>query len=161
MSLPVDLKQLTSAEFISGEDQAETLLLQDMLHRAELYLKSFTWCPRIVERYLGYGVGGVVGVFLFRLESKVKGTDDWLWVIEGDLPSAYLVTDEAPDPMSALAVYCDLMGAWAHAVLNGTRLDVVFPVLAPPTSEFANMLLSRVGFIREKLLPVPKGKGEG
>ena len=154
MTLPVDFKRVIPADHIAGEDQAETRQLREMLHRAETYLRSFKWCPPVVERFLGYGVGGVIAVFLFKLAEKINGTDDFLWVVEGDVPSAYLVTDNAPDPTSVLEIYCEMMEEWANAVLNGSPLDVVFPVGAPATRDNANMLLSRTRFIREKLIPI-------
>ena len=120
-------------------------------------MKSFKWCPPIRERMFGCGVGGVVAVFLFKFVTKISGTDDSLWVIEGDVPSAYLVTDNAPDSASALTVYCNMMDEWAEAILNGFALDSVFPVAAPLTVEMATMLLSRTKFIREQVVPKCQG----
>ena len=139
MTLSVNLDRVTPAEQIAGEDQSETELLREMLDRAEAYVQSFKWCPSVVERFLGYGVGGVVAVFLFKLAGKINDSDDLLWVVEGDVPSAYLVTDNAPDPASALTVYCDMMEASAQAVLNGSSLDEVFPIraLQPRECEYA------------------------
>jgi hypothetical protein len=156
MTLSVDLNRVTPAKQIAGEDHTETKLLREMLDRAEAYVRSFKWCPPVVERFLGYAVGGVVAVFLFKFSEKIKGSDDLLWVVVGDVPSAYLVTDNAPDPPSALTVYCEMMEAWGRAVLNGSSMDEVFPIGAPATRENANMLLSRTRFIREKLIPVSR-----
>ena len=147
------LNRLTPASEMVGEDDSDTRLLKEMLLRAEAYLKSFQWCPAVVERFFGCGVGGVVAVFLFRVSTRIDGTDDLLWVVEGDLPSAYLVTDDAPDPASALSTYVGLMEAWARAVLEGSSLAATFPVSAPPTPQYANMLLSRTQFIRERIIP--------
>jgi hypothetical protein len=153
MSSPVAFKLLTTAEAIVGENESETNLLREMLHSAEAYLRSFKWCPGIAERFLGFGVGGIVAVFLFRMPKKV-GADDLLWVIDGDLPSAYLVTDKAPDPAAALSVYAGLMEDWARAVLDGSPLEALFPVAAPATSEHANMLLTRVQYLRDSIIPI-------
>jgi len=46
-----------------------------------------------------------------------------------------------------------LMESWAHAVLNDSPLRDVFPVAAPVTPEVANMLLSRMSFVREEIIP--------
>jgi hypothetical protein len=153
MTSPVDLSRVTPTREMIGQDESETKLLFEMAERAEAYVRSFKWRPSITERFLGCGVGGVVAVFLFRFTTKINGTDDLLWVVEGDVPSAYLVTDGAPDAASALSVYCDLMEAWAHAVLGGSSLDKAFPVAVPATPDHANMLLSRTRFIREQILP--------
>jgi hypothetical protein len=154
MAIPVNLDRVTPIAEMVGEDQTETTSLSEMLERAEAYLKAFRWCPAIVERYLGFGIGGVVAVFLFRLATKVRDTDDWIWVVVGDLPSAYLVTDRATEARAALLVYCELMDEWAHAVLNGGEVDKTFPVKASATPEHAEMLLSRTQFIRDRIIPI-------
>ena len=124
-----------------------------MLRDATNYLRDFRWCPPIDRVYLGCGVGEVVAVFLFHLSEPIQGTDEWLWVIEGDLPTAYLVTERAGDPAFAPEVYCGLMEDWAKAVLEGQPLDDVFPVEAEPTPDNAQSLLKRLDFIRTQLLP--------
>ncbi|HUO04093.1 MAG TPA: hypothetical protein VMU16_02740 [Candidatus Binataceae bacterium] len=138
---------------MTGQDEADTRLLREMFERAESYVKSLEWCTPITERFFGYGIGGIIAVFFFKFATKINGTDDRLWVVVGDVPSAYLVTDNALNPAAALSLYCDMMEAWATAVLNRTPLDVVFPITAEPTAEHANMLLSRITFIREKIIP--------
>jgi len=74
-----------------GEDEEETKMLKVMLSEAESYIASFHWSQPIKERYLGFGVGNVVALFLFRFDKPIRETDDWLWVVVGDLPSAYFV----------------------------------------------------------------------
>lgn len=153
MELPIDLNLLTPAERIEGDTADETAILKEMLARAVAYLKSFSWCPLVTERYLGYGIGGVLALFLFRLQPAINGEDEWLWVVVGDLPSAYFVIDEASDPASALEAYCELIEDWVEAVLSKSSLDEVFPVAVAPTKKHAEMLKSRVRFIRRNILP--------
>jgi hypothetical protein len=152
-NMPVDPSLLTPCEKMRGEDAEDTRLLRQMLRTAESYITGAAWCPPICEKYLGFGVGGVVAVFLFRFRKRIQGTDDWLWVIAGDLPSAYLVLDDAPDAKSALTLYCQLMEEWVLAVRKKKPLDNAFPVSATPTKEHARMLASRIRFIREEVLP--------
>jgi hypothetical protein len=149
----IDLKKLIPSEQIIGEDAEETSLLKEMLRNATDYLQSFQWCPPIDRVYLGCGIGQVVAVFLFHFHERIHGTDEWFWVIEGDLPTAYLVLDQASDPASALEVYCNLMEEWAKAVLEGRSLKDVFPVEVEPSPDNAKNLLKRLNFIRIRLLP--------
>ncbi|HJZ94166.1 MAG TPA: hypothetical protein VKE40_25100 [Gemmataceae bacterium] len=151
--IPVDLRRVTPAEKMAGEDADETAMLRDMLIRAETLLRSFSWCPPIAQRYLGVGIGGVLALFLFRFARAINNNDEWLWVVVGDLPSVYFVVDEARDPASALGVYCDLMQEWVDAVASGSSLDDVYPVDAAATKDNADMLRSRVKFIREQIVP--------
>jgi len=150
----IQFEYLTPIDKMDSYPDAEEIpLLLDMHAEAKEYLSSHKWCTSIVESYLGYGVGKVIALFLFRLDPPIKGTDEWLWVLVGDLPSAYFVIDEAPNPAEALARYCELMEDWANAVKEGKSLDDVYPVEAAPTAEHAGMLLSRVEFIRKNLIP--------
>jgi hypothetical protein len=150
----VDRSRLTGEREIRGDTQGETELLRRMLDAAEHYVRSHKWCPPIVERYLGYGVGGIVGVFLFRFARPIGDAGDReLWVVEGDLPSAYLVTDDAPTPKAALERYCELMENWAQGVLRGDGVSGRYPVPVEPTREHADMLMKRVVFIRENIIP--------
>ncbi len=149
----VDLTKLTSIDRIDCGDAEEAALLKGMAERAVRYLRKHGWCPPIDRVYFGCGVGGVVAVFLCHFSEPVRGKDEWLWVVEGDVPSVYLVLDQAPDPASALETYCQLMDEWISAVLGGRSLEGAFPVEAKSTPENANNLRSRLRFIRTRLLP--------
>jgi hypothetical protein len=153
MSPQPDLEKLTPASQVTGEDAEETALLQEMLRHATEYVTNFRWCPPIDQVYFGCGVGGILAVFLFHFRQRIHGTDEWLWIVEGDLPAAYIVLDRACDPPSAVEVYCQLMQDWAKAVLEKRSVNVVFPVKAPPTPENAQNLMKRLNFIRQRLLP--------
>jgi hypothetical protein len=149
-----DLKQVITIGEMSGDDEKDSALLNEMLGRAINYLSSQSWCPEITEKYFGFGIGGVVAVFLFRLSKRINGTDEFLWVIVGDLPSAYLVGDRARDPKSALEVYCELMEGWVEAVMKGDSLNEVYPVNVQPTSQYAEQLRSRIQFLKDKIIPM-------
>lgn len=152
--MTIDTARLVSSERLFGSHDEEQRALFDMLKDAERYITSFRWCPPVSERYLGCGVAGIVAVFLFKFRSPIgKNGDEYLWVVNGDVPSAYLVTDNARDARTALLQYCDIVDEWAEAVLNPTADDNVFPVSAQGTKENANDLLSRTRFIREKVVP--------
>lgn len=151
MNSEVDWSQLQPTSQMRGEDDDETKELQKTLDEARSYLGTFPWCTRIEEEFFGFGVGGIVAVFFFRIQ-PVGATDSWLWVIAGDLPSAYVVTDQATTPVRALEIYCDLMEDWIGAVRQKDLRDV-YPVMAEPTSENADLLENRVVFLRTKIIP--------
>jgi hypothetical protein len=158
MRFKVDLEKLHAADNIIGEDDEETGLLNIMYNNAVDYINSFSWCPPIEKVYFGFGVGGVVAVFLFHFRKPINGKDKWLWVIEGDIPSAYLVLDKSHDPVTALKEYCKLMTGWANAIIDGKELKNKFPVEAKPTKVNAFDLLRRIRFITTKILPIYKSK---
>jgi hypothetical protein len=151
-SLP-NISLLKRAEEMEGDDPDDTMLLRELWARARDYVRSFKWCPSISDAYLGFGVGGVVGVFLIHFTERIGGTDDWLWVVSGDLPSAYFVLDAAPDAEGALTVYCELMESWVEAIAGGEPLGDVFPVAAEPTVENARLLRARIDQLRSEFIP--------
>jgi len=136
-------------------DAEETALLRAMSSEAQEYVTSFSWCPPIKTLSLAFGIGGIVAVFLVELEKPVGETDKLLWVVVGDIPSAYLVVDDGTNPMSALRRYCGLMEDWANAVINQADLESVFPVQAHASYDNAKDLLKRIAFIRSEVLTHP------
>ncbi len=124
-----------------------------MLHEASQFILSFRWCGAIQESYLGIGIGGVLAVFLFRILPIEAGVDEWLWAIVGDLPPAYLVTDNAPNAACALEGYVEEMARWAQAAKRGKAVADLIPVNVPPTPENAIELRSRLDFIEKEILP--------
>ena len=135
-----------------GEDDEETSLLRRARADAQEYLMAFNWCRSIREAYWGAGIGGVVAIFLFRIDPEA-GADEWLWVVVGDLPSAYIVTDRADNPIVALEIYCDLMQEWIDAVRGGTDISDAFPVEVAATERNVVALERRVAFLRTKVIP--------
>lgn len=148
----VRMESLVPTDQMSGEDNEATSTLHEMLAEAKSFIKKFKWSGTILEKYFGLGIPGVVAVFLFHVD-PITDHDDWLWVIVGDLPSAYLVTDRASDPVSALKVYCELMEDWVQAVRGGGALNDVFPVNAPPDTDHADMLERRIELLRTEIIP--------
>lgn len=140
------------AEQIQGEDDGDTAALCKMAAEAKRYLESHSWCPPVSKQYLAYGVGHVVAVFFFELSRKINEIDDRLWVVVGDLPSAYLVVDEQDDYLSALDKYCEVMSDWVKAVRSRRDLREVFPVAASPSIDNANELFGRLEFIRNEII---------
>lgn len=141
-----DISTMTPLEALGD---AELIQLGE---RAEKFLNGFRWCRKIVRAHFAYGVEGIVGVFLFRIEPAKEGVDDTLWVVVGDLPSAYLVCDGAPNWRDALEGYVEEMRRWVDAIRAGESLDNIIPVSAEPTAQHADMLAGRLDFIERYLI---------
>ncbi|MFN2468172.1 MAG: hypothetical protein ABR521_08615 [Gaiellaceae bacterium] len=160
MTPPVDLRKLTRCADFSEPDTEEAQLVDEMIERAHAYLSSFKWCSGIRECYLGdIVIGGVVAVLLFRINPARPDVDEWLWVVVGDLPPAYLVVDDAPNPAAALDVYIGEMERWVDAVKPGDPVDDLIPVepggggdRLEPTAERAAELESRLRFLDAEIL---------
>ena len=123
-----------------------------LARKATDFLTAFRWCSAVSESFLAFDSGSILGVFLFRIEPRLVGVDDTLWVVVGDVPSAFLVCDDAPDWHCALQCYVREMQRWVDAVRSGSALDGIIPVSLSPTLEHANMLSSRLGFIQDHFI---------
>lgn len=154
MSAPDDIASYVPFDRVTGDDAEDDRAIRELLARAENFIAAQSWNSRPTERYLAFGIGGVIAVCLFRMTPPVFGTDEYIWVVAGDMPPAYFVTDCAMNAHDALLTYCELMDAWVVAVEAGRSLDEVFPVAAEPTAEHAAMLRSRLAHIRERFVPM-------
>lgn len=113
------------------------------------YLQNHSWFPGATAMVWHLGVPGVIAVFQVELQKPLSTGDRKLWVVVGDVPSAYLVVNDDQDAPEALAIYLDLMEEWATAVLRKTSMRDVFPVGAKPTEANATALSERVKDLRK------------
>ncbi|HEV2136962.1 MAG TPA: hypothetical protein VGR47_22275 [Terracidiphilus sp.] len=147
------IRGVSPIDGIFDKDEEEMRLLQQMAQDAEDYLESFSWCEEIREAYFGGGYGAIVAVFLFRIIPAKPDIDEWLWVVVGDLPPAYLVTDMSKSPSEALASYIREMSRWIQHIKRGHRSMDLIPVDLNKTWENAAALEERLTIMREVIVP--------
>lgn len=140
--------------------------LYEFARVAEGFLTSHPWCRELVSGYLGYGWDGILGIFFFEIVPAKENVDRQLWVITGDVPPAYLVSDNAKKPSEALRAYVHEMRLWVNAVKAGQPIDDFMPVYyqnstnrVPPSIDFAEMLDGRLDFIEQQLIPEAEENG--
>lgn len=126
-----------------------------MYKEAKEYLNSFDWCISTKQCWYDkdHFIPGAIGVFLFEIEPINSKVDDFIWIIVGDLPSVYL-DKSVTTGKEALENYCELMQEWADNVISGRSLDECYPVPVEPTTENADLLISRISFLRRELLMI-------
>jgi hypothetical protein len=132
-----------------ANDKAE---ITRMYEAASRFIQSQKWCRSIEEVYVGVVHPGIVGVFLFQISPASTDADRWLWVIVGDLPPAYIASDDCRDPAAALDGYIGEMDEWVDAVENERPVDELIPVNVPATKENAIGLKKRLDFLHQHIL---------
>ena len=144
-------KVLKWSNYVSNlTDEVDNVL---ELHReAKGFLILFDWCLEIMEEYAGIIYPGIVGVFLFRIRPLSEEIDEWIWIIVGDLPPAYITCEECPNPATAIDAYIGAMSQWVEAAEKGKSVADLIPVNVPATKDSANMLKSRLKFLDERIL---------
>lgn len=121
---------------------------------ASAFLASQSWCASVLLVKPIFAIEGVLGVFRCSLITAHPDADPMVWVIVGDLPPAYIVHEPGDSWQDALRGYADEMERWVEAVRAGTAVDRLIPVDAPPTRETADLLASRIEFLRTNLVDV-------
>lgn len=149
----IPVKGVIPTDQLFGDDEEDTGLLQAMAHYAHDYIKKFAWCKSVKRSYFGDGVGAIVAVFLFHIEPAQPDVDEWLWVVVGDIPPAYLVIDDNTTPSLALQGYIDEMITWVKLARAGKSTSKAIPVNRPATKENALLLEGRLKAIEEMVLP--------
>lgn len=139
---------------MTGEDDDETRRLRKMEQTAREFVCDFDWCEEIRDFYYGAAVGDVFAVFLAHIRPAHDSVDEYLWIVVGDLPSAYLVTDDSANPKEALEGYIREMRKWVALAKDGRSSDDVIPVNVPATPEWAKVLESRLDTLEQKIIPV-------
>jgi hypothetical protein len=155
---PEAISGVVAIDQMLGENEEEQLLLRSLFEDAKQFLLSQKWCLGLGETYFGEGIGGVIGIFLFGLAPVPDNIDQWVWVIVGDLPSAYLVLDESPTPVEALETYIELMREWVALAYDGKESSDVIPTGVPPTPEYAAMLEGRLNTLEAWITTESLGK---
>jgi hypothetical protein len=150
-SIPV--KGIIPLDELFAEQEEGTAALCDMAEEAQSYLEAFPWCVSIEEGYFGDGVPDVVAVFLFRIDPSRPNIDEWLWVIVGDLPPAYLLTHISKTPSQAIEGYIEEMTKWVELAKEGKFSDKVIPVDVPSTPENAEDLEERLQVLARDVVP--------
>ena len=141
----INIDKLTEIEEIQA--------ILSLYYEAKNYIEDFKWCISTKKCWYDkdFGIYEKIGVFLFEIEPLNNNVDDFIWVIVGDLPSVYL-DKSITTGQEAVEQYCYLMQEWADNVKNGESLDECYPVPVDPTIENAELLISRITFIRRELL---------
>ena len=137
-----------------GDDPEETETLRSMAAEATRFISSFSWCGSIEAAYFGAGVGKIIAIFFFLIRPHSTGSmDRALWVIVGDIPPAYLVTDFSKTPSEALRTYIHEMKRWVELAKKGRSSSDVIPVNVPATPKWAKEFSGRLKFLEQNLLP--------
>lgn len=139
---------------MTGGDEQDITLLRAMAEDAKRYLASFKWCESIREVFFADGVGGIFAVFLARIKASRPDVDEWLWIIVGDIPPAYLVTDWCRNAQQAVQAYLAEMRKWVAEARLGRRSRDVIPVDLPATPEYAEILSRRLDVLEHQILPL-------
>lgn len=100
----------------------------------------------------------MVGVFLVKFATPVTrgelaGATE-MWAVAGDLPAMCFETNDARTPSDALRLYCGIAEDWAQTALAGGDLSQCYPIPVEPSREHAELLLSRIEFLRKELIPL-------
>jgi hypothetical protein len=142
---------------MKGEDDEDDAELHEMFDRAESYIQSFSWCTAVTASFFGVGVGKIMAIFLFRIIPSRPDVDSCIWIIDGDIPSAYLALEDCNTSLEAFDTYIAGMERWVSVARESGsvagRPDLP-PVNVPATPEWAEELASRLDVLKREFRPL-------
>lgn len=144
---------------MAGDGDEDTALLQEMLLEAKNYLRSFSWCESILNSYFAGGVGKIFAIFLFNISSARPDVNEWMWIVVGDIPPAYLPWEDCRSGKEVFDAYIAGMKRWvqfARKGQEGPAEDWLPPVIVPATPEWAEALERRLQSLSELVQPLLK-----
>lgn len=127
--------------------------LDTALNEARGFIRFYDWVSSIRAEFLGAEVDGILYAFLFEIVPAQSEVDQWIWVIVGDIPPAYITCEDAKNPYEAVDAYVGAMEEWVNAAQEGKSVANLIPVNVPASSANAAMLGRRLKFIDERILP--------
>ena len=141
--------------------KGDVSFLSDCYERASKYISELRWITGVENVYVGLHFDGMFCVFLFETSLNVDKKfpdDEFIWIVVGDLPIAYITSEVSPNPACALDSYVGAMFEWVEAVETGASVSDLIPVNVPPTTEYAAMLRTRLELINDLVLSQDKFK---
>jgi hypothetical protein len=129
-----------------------------LVDKATAFLGGFAWANNRKNLWVADCIPGVLGIFLVELDPQGQDVDQYIWVVVGDLPPAYLSSEYAKSPKDALDGYMGEMLAWVEAVEKGEPTDELIPNNGAPTLANARALRSRLEFLGREVLPHLQGE---
>lgn len=143
-----------------SECSERTTELSDMIDEANRFLLSQRWCEQVHETFLYRFWPGILAIFLIELQPvNDSNADKTVWVVVGDVPPAYLDTENCKNGKEALKGYINEMEYWIHQVESGLSVSDAIPVLRrgslvpiEVTNDYCKMLKSRIEYINDSLL---------
>lgn len=127
--------------------------LNNALNEARSFISFYDWVSSIRTEFLGAEVDGILYAFLFEIVPARSDVDQWIWVIVGDIPPAYITCEDAQNPYEAVDAYVGAMEEWVNAAQDGKSVANLIPVNVPASPANAVMLNRRLKFIDERILP--------
>lgn len=138
---------------IRGGDDIDTALLRAAATNAEQYLRSFGWCLAVSQGHCVDGYGGILALFLFKVDIRDAGSGVWLWVFQGDLPAVYLEASEHRNAYVACQTYLDGLTRWIAAVRGGHNLAGLIPISYAIDDQSLRKLEHKVETVKTDFLP--------
>jgi len=120
---------------------------------AKKYLNSLKWCNKILNGWLVKDWGYMLCIFYFEIDPITESdADNFVWIIVGDTPPAYIDIESAHNELEALELYVYLMEEWIENAKRGKSVEDCFPINVEPSKKYANMLYNRIKILKSDFI---------
>jgi len=92
-------------------------------------------------------------IFYFEIDPITESNaDNFVWIIVGDIPPAYIDIESAHNELEALELYVYLMEEWIENVKREKSVEDCFPINVEPSKKYANMLYNRIKILKSDFI---------
>jgi len=132
--------------------QIENYEFVKLVNEAKSFLKNHRWCKEIEKQWFVANWDNLLTIFFFKIVPNSELADDHIWVVVGDLPTAYIDIESASNKAEVIQVYTEIMDDWVRCVKNGESVEDCYSINVPPKLEYAKMLDTKIQLIKEHIL---------
>jgi hypothetical protein len=129
-----------------------------MYEGARAFLLGQSWVHRVGEILVAVVFPGIVAIFLAKVVVEPNNKHEFVWVLVGDIPPAFIGSECCRTPALAMEGYLGEMQAWVDAVRSGGSTADLIPVNTSETSDAADALQKRLDFLDGRILPLLKAQ---
>ena len=147
----IDTSEMISMETIL-EKYANDVENIKLAKKASAYLYSHIWCNKIEKQWLVANWENLFAIFFFKITTNTKDTNEYVWLVVGDLPSICIDVESATNEQEVVKAYITIMEDWIKCVHNKGDIKKCYPINVPPTKGYADMLNTRISLIKEHIL---------
>jgi hypothetical protein len=146
-AFPPDADGFVDVWRISPHDDVGAFVRWSAL-RAAAFLSAQSWWRGMRGMFFGVAVlPTAVGFLVYLREPVGEEADEWIWVVAGRVPAAYMVPDRILDPLDAMRVYCQLARGWGITGSSDQLMGIGFPFQASRDAESLREWLADVTYM--------------
>ena len=149
---PVDTTDMMAIDDIAVSDLDYRDEVVKLSEEAIKIITTTLWCETVIQGWLAYANGYIIGVFLFHIKPTRIDAPNYVWLINGDIPTLSIDARHCENWIAAVDCYIADIQEWVDRVYQGRPIDdTVAYVNVSQKKVWAQRLESRLNMLRQEI----------